>query len=39
MKCLVKEAVVVGKDTFNIIKSGLNYGKISNGNFDITMDL
>ncbi|GAA0123131.1 MAG: FAD:protein FMN transferase [Clostridium argentinense] len=32
-----KEAVVVGKDTFNIIKSGLNYGKISNGNFDITI--
>ena len=32
-----KEAVVVGKDTFSIVESGLYYSKISNGNFDITI--
>ncbi|WP_461612838.1 FAD:protein FMN transferase [Clostridium sp. Marseille-QA1073] len=32
-----KEAVVVGKDTFTIVESGLYYSKISNGNFDITI--
>ncbi|WP_291582832.1 FAD:protein FMN transferase [Clostridium sp. UBA6640] len=32
-----KEAVVVGKDTFTIVESGLYYSKISNNTFDITI--
>lgn len=32
-----KEAVVVGKETFTIVESGLYYSKISNDTFDITI--
>ena len=32
-----KEPVKVSDDTFNIIKSGIEYGKLSKGHFDITI--
>ncbi|GAA0114618.1 FAD:protein FMN transferase [Clostridium senegalense] len=32
-----KSAVSVSNDTYNIIKSGISYSSLSNGNFDITI--